>query len=133
MLKTLLHFALFLALICFAISPMSRERCPRTMLVQGQGSTYLVTAAILWPRYEHIEYYVAVHYSAWIALLIHGFSPVNARLLITCDTAFYAIILLRLDTSYTLWSLHLCMVVNPVIFDSFASLFNCTTMGWSSD
>ena len=23
--------------------------------------------------------------------LIHGFSPVNARLLITCDTAFYAI------------------------------------------
>ena len=25
-------------------------------------------------------------------LLIHGFSPVNARLLITCDTAFYAII-----------------------------------------
>ena len=25
-------------------------------------------------------------------MLIHGFSPVNARLLITCDTAFYAII-----------------------------------------
>ena len=27
-----------------------------------------------------------------MALLIHGFSPVNAWLLITCDTAFYAII-----------------------------------------
>ena len=25
-------------------------------------------------------------------LVLHGFSPVNARLLITCDTAFYAII-----------------------------------------
>ena len=25
-------------------------------------------------------------------MLIHGFSPVNARLLITCETAFYAII-----------------------------------------
>ena len=29
---------------------------------------------------------------AWIPLLIHGFPSVNARLLITCDTAFYAII-----------------------------------------
>ena len=29
--------------------------------------------------------------SAWIALLIHGFLPVNARLLKMCDTAFYAI------------------------------------------
>ena len=26
-----------------------------TIHVLGQGSTYLVTAAILWPRYEHIE------------------------------------------------------------------------------
>ena len=34
--------------------------------------------------------------SAWIALLIHGVSPVNARLLITCGTAFYAIIFLML-------------------------------------
>ena len=32
------------------------------------------------------------HNSAWIALLIHGFSPVNAWMLITCGTAFYAII-----------------------------------------
>ena len=38
--------------------------------------------------------------SAWIALLIHGFSPVNARLLITCDTAFYAIKLIE-ETGYT--------------------------------
>ena len=30
--------------------------------------------------------------SAWIVLLIHGFSPVNARLLIMCGIAFYAII-----------------------------------------
>ena len=46
------------------------------------------------PRYDHIESCVAVHCeSAWIALLIHGFSAVNARLLITCDIAFYAIIL----------------------------------------
>ena len=25
------------------------------------GSTHLVTAASLWPRYEHIESYIAVH------------------------------------------------------------------------
>ena len=43
---------------CFAFSQMSRER---TMLVLGQGSIHLVTAAILWPRYEHIKSYVAVH------------------------------------------------------------------------
>ena len=30
--------------------------------------------------------------SAWIVLLIHGFSPVNAWLFIMCGTAFYAII-----------------------------------------
>ena len=38
-----------------------------------------------------VRAYWKVRSSAWIALLIHGFSPVNARLLITCDTAFYAI------------------------------------------
>ena len=54
---------------------------PRTVLVLASSRTYLVTAAILWPRYRHIESCVAV-----------GVSPVNARLLITCDTAFYAII-----------------------------------------
>ena len=34
----------------------------------------------------------ALRNSARNALLIHGFSPVNARLLITCGTAFYALI-----------------------------------------
>ena len=29
--------------------------------------------------------------STWIALLIHGYMPVKTRLLIACDTAFYAI------------------------------------------
>ena len=32
-------------------------------------------------------------------LLIHGFSPVNARLLITCGTAFYAIMLDKIHVS----------------------------------
>ena len=60
--KHLLHFALFLALFCFAFSPMSRERnFHGLMLVLGQGSTHFVTAAVLWPRYEHIESCVAVH------------------------------------------------------------------------
>ena len=31
------------------------------MLVLGPGSTYLVTAANLWTRYDHIESCVAVH------------------------------------------------------------------------
>ena len=30
-------------------------------------------------------------------LLIHGFSPVNAQLLIRCDTAFYAIMHVVMD------------------------------------
>ena len=38
--------------------------------------------------------------SAWIALLIHGFLPVNARLLITCGTAFYAIICICIANDY---------------------------------
>ena len=37
--------------------------------------------------------------SAWIALLIHSFSPVNAWLLITWDTAFYAIKLINQQTT----------------------------------
>ena len=54
--KHFLHFALFLALFCFA-----RTLFARTIPVLGQGSTNLVTAVILWPRYEHIESCVAVH------------------------------------------------------------------------
>ena len=34
----------------------------------------------------------ALKHSTWFALLIYGFLPVNARFLITCDTAVYAII-----------------------------------------
>ena len=33
---------------------VSRTQFPRTMLVLGPGTTHLVTAAILWPRYRHI-------------------------------------------------------------------------------
>ena len=55
------------------------------MLVLGPGSTHLVTAAKLLARYGNIE-------SCVNFLLIHSFSSVNAWLLITCDTAFYAII-----------------------------------------
>ena len=40
---------------------VSRTQFPRTMLVLGLDSTHLVTAAILWPMYEHIESCVAVH------------------------------------------------------------------------
>ena len=40
---------------------VSRTQFPRTMLVLGTGSTHLVTAANLWPRYDHIESCVAVH------------------------------------------------------------------------
>ena len=41
---------------------MCRERkFQRIMLVLGPGSTHLLTAANLWPRYDHIECCVAVH------------------------------------------------------------------------
>ena len=40
---------------------VSRTQFPRTMLVLGLGSTHLVTAANLWPRYDHIESCVPVH------------------------------------------------------------------------
>ena len=60
--KHLLHFALFLALFFFRFfTDVSRTQFPRTMLVLGPGSTHLVTAANLWPRYDHIESCVAVH------------------------------------------------------------------------
>ena len=48
--------------ILFRLFPdVARTLFPRTMLVLGQGSIHLVTAAILWPRYERIESCVAVH------------------------------------------------------------------------
>ena len=36
--------------------------------------------------------------STWIAWLIHGFLPVKTWLWIACDTAFYAIIMIRVQT-----------------------------------
>ena len=48
----------------YFVSPfhrISRTQFPRTMLVRGPGSTHLVTAANLWPRYDHFESCVAVH------------------------------------------------------------------------
>ena len=54
--KYLLHFALFLALFCFAFfTNVSQMQFPRTILVPGPGSTHLVAAANQWPRYHHIE------------------------------------------------------------------------------
>ena len=43
------------------LTDVSRTQFPRNMLVLGPGSTHLVTAAILWLWYEHIEICVAVH------------------------------------------------------------------------
>ena len=63
------------------------------MLVLGPGSTHLVTAANLWPWYDHIESCVAMHKQHVNCLVNNGFSLVNARLLIMCGTAFYAIML----------------------------------------
>ena len=34
---------------------VSRTQCPRTMLILGPGTTHLVTTAILWPQYRHID------------------------------------------------------------------------------
>ena len=48
----------------YFVSPFHRclrTQFPRTMLVLGPGSTHLVTAANLWPRYDHTESCVAVH------------------------------------------------------------------------
>ena len=44
--------------------------------------------------------------SMWIALLIHGFVLVKTRLLIACDTAFYAIICVKLKRQWN--SDHYC-------------------------
>ena len=48
---------------------------------------------ILWPGMSILKVAQPCINSAWIALLIHGFLPVNARLLITCNSAFYAVII----------------------------------------
>ena len=43
-------------------------------------------------RYEYIKSSFSVHQQHVISLIIHGFLPVNARLLIAFCTAFYSII-----------------------------------------
>ena len=63
------------------------------MLVLGPGSTHLVTAANLWPRYDHIESCVAVHIQRVNYLVNTRLFAGKCTLLITRDTAFYAIIL----------------------------------------
>ena len=63
--KNLKTFATFRVISCTILlrlfTDISRTQCARTMLVLGPGSTHLVTAANLWPRYDHIESCVAVH------------------------------------------------------------------------
>ena len=45
----------FLHILFRLSTDVSRTQFPRTMLVLGPGNTHLVTAANLWPRYDHIE------------------------------------------------------------------------------
>ena len=86
-------FATFCVISCTILfrpfTDVSRMKFPRTMLVLGPERTYLVRSRALTAR----------------ELLIHCLSPVYARVLIKCGTAFYAII----------------------IVDDYASLFKCTT------
>ena len=61
-LKTFATFRVVSCTILFRLfTDVSRTQFPRTMLVLGPGSTHLVTAANLWPQYDHIESCVAVH------------------------------------------------------------------------
>ena len=49
-LKTFATFGIISCTILFRLfTDVARTLFPRTMLVLGQGSTHLVTAAILWP------------------------------------------------------------------------------------
>ena len=58
-------FAIFRVISCTVLfglfTDVSRTQFPRTMLVLGPGSIHLVTAAMLWPWYTHIEICVAAH------------------------------------------------------------------------
>ena len=54
--KTFATFRVISCTILFRLfTDVSRTQFPRTMLVLGPGCTHVVTAASLWPRYEHIE------------------------------------------------------------------------------
>ena len=60
-LKTSATFRVISCTILFRLfTYISWTQIPRTMVL-GPGSTHLVTAANLWPRYDHIESCVAVH------------------------------------------------------------------------
>ena len=79
--KNICYICVISCTILFRLfTDVTRTLFLRTMLVLGQGNTRLVTAAILLPQYVHIESCVAGIKGTWIALFIHGFSPVNAQL-----------------------------------------------------
>ena len=60
--ENICYNTLFLALFCFAFSLMPRGRNFHGLCsLSCRGHTHLVTAANLWPRYEHIESCVVVH------------------------------------------------------------------------
>ena len=66
-------------------------QCHVVILNISRSCTHIVTAANFWTRYDHIESCVAVHLQRVNYPVNTRLLPVNARLLITCDTAFYAI------------------------------------------
>ena len=60
--KTFATFRVISCTILFRLfTDVSRTQFTQIMLVLGPGSTHLVTAANLWPRYDHIKSCVAVH------------------------------------------------------------------------
>ena len=60
-LKTFVTFRVISSTILFHLfTDVSRTQFPRTMLGLGPGSTHLVTAANMWPRYDHIDLFVCV-------------------------------------------------------------------------
>ena len=72
----------------------------------------LLSGIILKPRYEYIKSSFSVHQQHVISLLIHGFLPVNARLLIAFGTAFYAInMLVCLILIYLYTDLHVVIII----------------------
>ena len=58
--RYILHY-FFCTILFHLFTDVVRMLFPWTMLVLGQDNAHLVTAAILWPQYEHIESCVAVH------------------------------------------------------------------------
>ena len=71
----------------------------------------LLSGIILKPRYEYIKSSFSVHQQHVISL-IHGFLPVNARLLIAFGTAFYAInMLVCLILIYLYTDLHVVIII----------------------